>query len=306
MAGTAGREPGAHSEAGANAHALRHREDQLQLCRLLHHQDHLGPEPRGHQGSLDVLLVLVAVADDQGFFVVQQGHDRQQLGLRSRFEAVMVRPAVGHDVLRQVAVLIDLDRVDSPVLGLVLVLCDRLMKGTVDLLQPGADQVGETNQERCRDSSFRDLFDQVFDVDGALASADGQMATVVDREEIAAPALDPVEIGRILGRPPFTETCSMHALSSKGFGYSFWRIRGGSGRRWGSGIWHHGRADRPTEPRDSTMYRTPRARRRASNLCYSWKLYGQLSPRPKRLPCSPQDPSRRCVSGRGRRCLTTP
>ena len=58
--------------------------DQRQLGRLLDDEDDRAAQLRGEQRGLDVLLVLVAVADDQRLLVVEQRHDREQLGLASR------------------------------------------------------------------------------------------------------------------------------------------------------------------------------------------------------------------------------
>ena len=87
--------------------------DERQLRGLLDHQDDVAAELRGEERRLDVLLVLVAVADDQRLFVLEHRHDGEQLGLGARLEAVVVRPAVLDQALDEVAVLVHLDR-DRP------------------------------------------------------------------------------------------------------------------------------------------------------------------------------------------------
>ena len=108
-----------------DAHALRDLGDQLELGRLLDDEDDRPAQLGGHQRGLDVLLVLVAVADDERLFVVEHRHDGEQLRLGAGLQAVVVRAAELDDLLDDVAVLVDLDRVDALVLAAVAVLGDR-------------------------------------------------------------------------------------------------------------------------------------------------------------------------------------
>ena len=75
----------------------------------------------GEHRHLDELGVLEAVADD-GRVVGGHRHHGQQLGLGAGFEAEPVRPAEIEHFLDDLALLIDLDRIDAEVLALVLVL----------------------------------------------------------------------------------------------------------------------------------------------------------------------------------------
>jgi hypothetical protein len=55
--------------------------DLIELRRLLDHEDDGAAELRRQERGLDVLLVLVAVADDERLVVLVDRHDGEQLGL---------------------------------------------------------------------------------------------------------------------------------------------------------------------------------------------------------------------------------
>jgi hypothetical protein len=79
---------------GSDAGALGDLGDELELGELLDDEDHVQTELRGEQRRLDVLLVLVAVADDERLGVVEHRHHGEQLGLAAGLEAEVVgRPA---------------------------------------------------------------------------------------------------------------------------------------------------------------------------------------------------------------------
>ena len=96
--------------------------DVVELGRLLDDEDDRLAHLRREQRGLDVLLVLVAVADDQRLVVLVDRHDREELGLAAGLEAVVERPAELDDLLDDGAVLVDLDRVHAAVLAVVAVL----------------------------------------------------------------------------------------------------------------------------------------------------------------------------------------
>src|SRR5690606_10210342 len=98
-----------------DVHLLGHAEDRRDLARLLDHDDDLVPELLAHEREADELLVLVAVADDQVVRPLRQREDRLELRLAADLEADAVRLAEGDDLLDDVALLIDLDRVDRGV-----------------------------------------------------------------------------------------------------------------------------------------------------------------------------------------------
>ena len=83
---------------------------------------------------LDELGVLEAVADDRRV-VVGQRRDGEQLGLRAGLEAEVILAAEVEHLLDDLALLVDLDRIDADVAAGVLVLGDGALEGFVDVLQ---------------------------------------------------------------------------------------------------------------------------------------------------------------------------
>src|SRR5690606_1323709 len=65
LAGPARRQAGADADARDDAELAGDAVDLVELARLLDDDDDLAPQLRGHQRHPDVLLVLVAVADDE-------------------------------------------------------------------------------------------------------------------------------------------------------------------------------------------------------------------------------------------------
>ena len=65
--------------------------DQRQLTGLFYHQDNGQAHGAAQQGRLDVFLILVSVANDQGFLVFQHRQNGQQFRLRACLETVVVR-----------------------------------------------------------------------------------------------------------------------------------------------------------------------------------------------------------------------
>ena len=78
--------------------------------------------------------VLVPVAEDERLGVLLQGEGDQQLRLAARLQAEVEGPAVLDQLLDDVALLVDLDRVDAAVAALVVVLGDGLLERAAELL----------------------------------------------------------------------------------------------------------------------------------------------------------------------------
>ena len=79
-----GGELGAHAEDRPNAQLFRGAEDDVELLDALEHDDHGLVELLRDERRLDVLLILVAVADDEAARVLHRGERDQELGLASR------------------------------------------------------------------------------------------------------------------------------------------------------------------------------------------------------------------------------
>ena len=118
----AGRELDPHADRRPDVELLAMAHDRLELGELLDDRDHLLADLAGEHGHLDELIVLEAVADDGRIGRFGQGEHGQQLGLRAGLDAEMVRLAEVEDLLDDMPLLVDLDRVDAAIISLVVVL----------------------------------------------------------------------------------------------------------------------------------------------------------------------------------------
>ena len=132
---------------------------------LFDHGDDVAADLEPQHRGFNELGVLEAVADDRRV-VVGQRHDRQQFGLRARFQAEPVRPAEIEDLLDDLPLLVDLDRIDAAVSALVLVLRDGPLEGGVNLAEAVAKDVGEPDKHRQADAAQLKPIDQLLEVDG--------------------------------------------------------------------------------------------------------------------------------------------
>ena len=115
----------AHARLRRHAHLVGNTQQHIELTFLLDDDEHLVAELLAHEGEAHELLVLVAVADDH---VIRRFAEREhglQLRLAAALDADAVRRAELHDLLDDVALLIDLDRVHEGVRSLVLELLYR-------------------------------------------------------------------------------------------------------------------------------------------------------------------------------------
>ncbi len=202
------RELGAHADLRLDPRLLGDLLYELELARLLDDEDDVPAELGGEERRLDVLLVLVAVADDQGLFIIEHRHDREELGLGPGLETVVVLAARLDDLLDDGPVLVDLDRVDALVGALVAVVRDRAAEALVQELDARAEDVVEAEEEGRGDPAAHELVHELLEVDLALALAgrrDRHVPALVDREVRETPVADAVELGRVGGRPPLQD-----------------------------------------------------------------------------------------------------
>ena len=190
--------------------------DQAQLGVFFHHRDDLAAQLVGQHGHLDVLVVLEAVADD-GRVVIGESHDGHQLGFRARFEPELEGTPELEHLLDDLALLVDLDRINAAVVGLILVLGDGGGEGVVNLAQPVLEDVGEANQEGDRNPAQDQRIDQLLQIDGAggvLGRMDADVSQIVDREIALAPTGDVVHLAGVLRGPPLDRVQHHRSLSA--------------------------------------------------------------------------------------------
>ena len=81
LAFAGGGELDAQTDVRLHAHAAGDADDGVDLGELFDDDDGLLAEAAAHEGELDVFLVLVTVADEQGLAVFEEGESDDQLGL---------------------------------------------------------------------------------------------------------------------------------------------------------------------------------------------------------------------------------
>ena len=204
---TAGGKLDPHADHRPDADLLGDPEDQLQFGESLDDQENPPPDLVGQQRRLDESLVLEAVADDRHVVLSHRDYG-QQLGLAARFQPVLLRPAEPQDFFHDLALLVDLDRIQAAVLPAIIMLSDRLRKRVADGHQPVLENVGETQQHGRLDSPGDEPIDKQLQVDGAVGRP-GRMnrdvARRVHRKIAISPAGDVIGLRRFGDRPAGNE-----------------------------------------------------------------------------------------------------
>ena len=189
----------AHADVRPDADLARVLENQPELGVFLDDRDDPPAHLLGQHRHLDELGVLEAVADDRRLVRRHRDHG-QQLGLGPGLEAEVVRPAEVEDLLDDLPLLVDLDRIDAEVLALVLVLRDGRLKRAVNVGEPLPEDVAKPDQDRQADAAQLQVIDELLQVDralGILGGVDADVAVRADGEVALAPALDFVELRRV-------------------------------------------------------------------------------------------------------------
>src|SRR5207249_4743974 len=107
-----------HADLRPDADLLGIFKNQRQLGVFLDNRNYLAAHLLGQHRHLDKLGVFEAVADDRRLGV-GHGNNGQHLGLAAGFEAEPIYLAVVNDLLDDVPLLVDLDRVDADVAAFV-------------------------------------------------------------------------------------------------------------------------------------------------------------------------------------------
>ena len=128
MTGTLGGKADADAEIGQDAELARTFEDEVEFARHFQHQHNAQSHLLCLQRKVDEFLVLVAIADEVGLGIVHVGERGNELGLGTGFEAVMIFFPEFRDLLDDLALLVDLDRIDAAVFAAVLGFPDRITK----------------------------------------------------------------------------------------------------------------------------------------------------------------------------------
>ena len=194
---------GAETDHGLHADFLGDFDDVVDFGELLDDEDDFLAELAGEEREADVIVILVAVADDEavGAFVHRDGD--HQLGLGAGFEAVIKIFAGGDDLVDDFAQLVDLDREYAAVAAFVALLFNGFVEDAVELGDAMAQEILETDHQRSLEAHADGFVNHVERADAAAVGErlDVQEAGVVDGEVAGAPALEPIEFFGLGGGP---------------------------------------------------------------------------------------------------------
>src|SRR5215467_3511328 len=100
---------GTHTNTGAHPGFFGDASYELQLTGFLDHYNNSAPNLAAKQCGFDVLLIFIAVTDDQRLFIVEHRQDREQFWLRPRLQAMMIGGAKPYDLFDDPGFLIHLN-----------------------------------------------------------------------------------------------------------------------------------------------------------------------------------------------------
>ena len=196
------RELDAHTDRRPHVVSLGVLDDQVELLEALDHGHDRSTELRRQDHGLDVARVLEPVADDQLVGAIAgEGHHREQLGLGPDLEPEAVVAPEQAQLLHDLVLLVDLDRVDRAVVAAVAVLLHRDAERLREAAQAVGEDVGEAQQHGRVDRPLLQSRHDVVEIGLAGARPRDDMALGVDREVPIAPRLDAVQLGRVGRRP---------------------------------------------------------------------------------------------------------
>ncbi len=201
LALAAGLELAAEADHGLHAGLLGDADDVIDLGELLDDEDDLLADLPAEEGEADVVVVLVAVADDEPVRSLVHGEGDHQFRLGAGLEAVGVVLAGGDDLVDDLAQLVDLDREYAAVGALVALVLDGFPEDLVELGDPVAEKVLKADDHRGLEAHAERLIHDVHDADGPAIGEglDVDEAIGVDPEVTRAPALEPIEFFRLCG-----------------------------------------------------------------------------------------------------------
>src|SRR5260221_11828510 len=138
-----GRQLDSDAGRGRDTELLRRGEQHVDLAQLLDDDEYLMSELLAHERQAHELVVLVPVADDEMLRALGETEHGLKLGVRAALEADAVLRAELDDLLDDVALLVDLDRVPDRLATRGLVSRDGIHVPLAQGLDARAEDVGE-------------------------------------------------------------------------------------------------------------------------------------------------------------------
>ena len=119
-----GAEFDAHADLRPYVHASGLVEDDVEFAGHFQHEDDVEAHAQGVQTEIDEFLVLVAVADEAGFPALELAYGRDEFGLGTDFQTVMIGGAVLGDLFHDLLLLVHLDGEHAAIVTLVAQFAD--------------------------------------------------------------------------------------------------------------------------------------------------------------------------------------
>src|SRR6266853_1361007 len=132
---------GTHTKTRTHAGFFGDAGNEWQLTGFLDHQDNGAPNLAAEQGGFDVLLVFVAITDDQRLFIIEHRQDREQFWLRPRLQTMMIGAAKPYDLFDNSEFLIHLNGIHPAVDPLIAIFLNRLLENPIELVDATAQNV---------------------------------------------------------------------------------------------------------------------------------------------------------------------
>ena len=197
-------------------------DDPWHFVGLFDHDNGASPQTPRQDRGFDVATVFVAVADQQGFRVVDQGQRDQQFGLAARLQAEMPALAAAHQLFHHVPLLIALHREHALVAAAVAVLGDGPFEGGVEAFQSVFEDVVEANEQRQVEVAALEPLHQIHKIEAAAAFSAGLHTHVpakVDGEVRVSPPLEAIQLCTVLNAPSLRRSGSHGVrLTAQGVG----------------------------------------------------------------------------------------
>ena len=138
-------------------------QDEIQLGIFFNNWDDLASNLLGQHHHFDIFVVFEAVTDNRGV-VIGDGQDGEQFGFRSRFKPEFVGLPVFEYFLNNLALLVDLDRVNAAVVPAVSVLGDRRLKRLAHLTEPVFENLAKADEQGQGDAAKLEIINQLLEI----------------------------------------------------------------------------------------------------------------------------------------------
>ncbi|PON99911.1 hypothetical protein TorRG33x02_043290 [Trema orientale] len=224
-------------ELGADANHRTNRElpaqfnHQIELVLLFQNNNRVQSELPRNQSERNVLEIFEAIADQEGIRVTftQTAHSQEKLRLRPGFQPKPERGSELHNVLHNKPVLVTFHRINTLVMGLIVLRLDRQFEGRLERLEPVLEHIGEANNERKLQTQpanrfrIRNLLNNLQQINllvgqsGRAVRANSDVAGGVDGEVRGTPPINFVQSSR-QGRRPMGRTLYRRGGGSSGSG----------------------------------------------------------------------------------------